>query len=35
MECMGNKGYGKNMIKLLVWVVIMPAVDIQTRLSNL
>jgi len=31
MECMANKGYGKSMVKLLVWVMIMPAVDIQTR----
>jgi len=31
MECMGNKGYGKSMVKLLMWVMIGPAVDIQTR----
>jgi hypothetical protein len=31
MKCMGNKGYGKSMVKLLVWVMIRPAVDIETR----
>jgi hypothetical protein len=32
---MGYEGYGKSMLKLLVWMMIRPAVDIQTRGSNL